>query len=271
MNGFWSRFSVLRRGIASLAAGNGYRDGSHVSFWESDVVIGAARLALITGANRGIGFEIARQLAAQGVRVVISARDAVNGQQAARTLGVESAVLDVTSDESIKLAVRQVEQLQGPIDILVNNAAVLIDGPGGFSSSLFEMTAETARLTWETNVLGPARLIQAIVPGMKALGFGRVVNLSSRAGQLEHMGSGFPAYRMSKAALNALTQIAAAEIGDGNIKINAMCPGWCRTDMGGPGADRAASKGAKTAVWLVMLSSDGPSGRFFHDQKEIAW
>ena len=239
-------------------------------------MIGAARLALITGANRGIGFEIARQLAAQGMRVVIGCRNAAKGQTAAGTLAAEGVsidvvTLDVTSDESIKLAVRQVEQLQGPIDILVNNAGVLIDGPGGFSSSLFEMTAETARLTWETNVLGPVQLIQAVVPGMKALGFGRVVNLSSRAGQLEHMGSGFPAYRMSKAALNALTQIAAAEIGDGNIKINAMCPGWCRTDMGGPGADRAASKGAKTAVWLAMLASDGPSGRFFHDQKEIAW
>jgi NAD(P)-dependent dehydrogenase (short-subunit alcohol dehydrogenase family) len=234
------------------------------------------RIALVTGANRGIGFEIARQLAETGVRVVIGARDLAKGQAAAEVLAnaglsVTAVTLDVTRVDSIQNAVREIEQKHAPLDIHVNNAAILIDGPGGFSSSLFDMTDETARRTWETNVLGPSRLMQAILPGMKARGYGRVVNLSSRAGQLAHMGSGFPAYRMSKSALNALTRIAAAEMSASNVKINAMCPGWCRTDMGGPDANRDPADGAKTAVWLATLPETGPSGGFFHDQKEIPW
>jgi NAD(P)-dependent dehydrogenase (short-subunit alcohol dehydrogenase family) len=240
------------------------------------LTVPAARFALVTGANRGIGFEIARQLAATGVRVVIGARDLAKGQVAASALAKEglsaaAVALDVTREDGIQSAIREIERSHSPIDILVNNAAILIDGPGGFSSSLFEMADDTAQRTWETNVLGPARLIQAIVPGMRARGYGRVVNLSSRAGQLAHMGAGFPAYRMSKAALNALTRIAAAEVGAGNVKINAMCPGWCRTDMGGPEASRDPADGAKTAVWLATLAETGPSGGFFHDQKEIPW
>jgi NAD(P)-dependent dehydrogenase (short-subunit alcohol dehydrogenase family) len=238
--------------------------------------VSPARLALVTGGNRGIGLEIARQLAQQGVRVIIGARDIEKGRVAASSLAVErnavtAIALDVTDEESVARACAEAERTHGRIDIVVNNAAILIDGPGGFSSSLFDMSDDTARRTWETNVLGPARLIKALVPGMKARGYGRVVNLSSRAGQLQHMGAGYPAYRMSKAALNALTRVAAAEAGAGNVKINAMCPGWCKTDMGGPQADRAPSEGARTAVWLAMLPESGPNGRFFHDQKEIAW
>lgn len=235
-----------------------------------------SRLALVTGGNRGIGFEISKQLAAQGVRVIIGARDLDKGREAAAALAsegrrIEAVALDVASAESITQACAAIEQKHGAIDILVNNAGILIDGPGGFSSSLFEMTDDTARRTWETNVLGPARLMQAIVPGMSARGFGRVVNLSSRAGQLAEMGMGFPAYRMSKAALNALTKLTAAEVGKGNVKINALCPGWCKTDMGGADATRTPEDGAKTAVWLAMLPDDGPSGGFFHDNREIAW
>ena len=233
-------------------------------------------LALVTGANRGIGLEIARQLASQGVRVIIGARDIAKGHAAVEVLALEgqtvgAVALDVTDAASISRAVAEIEQRYGAIGILINNAGILIDAPGGFSSSLFDMTDGTARTTWETNVLGPVRLLQAVLPAMKARGFGRVVNVSSRAGQLSDMGSGFPAYRMSKSALNALTRIAAAEIGPGTIKINAMCPGWCKTDMGGADATRTAAEGAKTAVWLALLDESGPSGRFFHDCKEVAW
>jgi NAD(P)-dependent dehydrogenase (short-subunit alcohol dehydrogenase family) len=125
--------------------------------------------------------------------------------------------------------------------------------------------------TFKTNTLGPLQLIQAVVPHMKARGYGRIVNLSSGAGQLADMGGGFPAYRMSKAALNALTRIAAAELGPGDIKINAMCPGWVKTAMGGPGATRSVEKGAETAVWLATLPADGPTGGFFRDRKPIPW
>ena len=114
-------------------------------------------------------------------------------------------------------------------------------------------------------------MIEAIVPGMRERGYGRVVNLSSGAGQLSGIGAGYPAYRMSKAALNALTRLTAAELGPGDIKINAMCPGWVRTDMGGPNATRTVEKGAETAVWLATLPADGPTGGFFRDRKPIPW
>ena len=236
----------------------------------------ANNIALVTGANRGIGFEIVRQLAAAGVRPILSARDPAKGEAAAALLksdGIEVATiaLDVTSEASVEGAIAEIETRYGPIAILVNNAAVLLDGPGGFDSSLFEMTDETLTRTFETNVAAPTKLIQKIVPSMKARGYGRVVNLSSMAGQLAGMTAGFPAYRISKAALNALTRIAAAEAAGGNIKINAMCPGWCRTEMGGPSADRSPAQGAETAVWLATLPDDGPTGGFFQDKAAIAW
>lgn len=136
---------------------------------------------------------------------------------------------------------------------------------------MFEAPIDLVMQTFATNTVGPLRLIEAIVPGMRERGYGRVVNLSSGAGQLSDMGSGFPAYRMSKAALNALTRLTAAELGPGDVKINAMCPGWVRTDMGGPNATRTVEKGAETAVWLATLPADGPSGGFFRDRKPIPW
>ncbi len=234
------------------------------------------RTALVTGANRGIGFEIARQLARLGVLAVIGARDPKDGVAAAEKLQSEGldvpvVALDVDREDSAAAAVAEVKRLYGRLDVLVNNAAILIDAPGGFNASLFELTGETARRTFETNVLGPLRLIQAASPLMREQGYGRIVNLSSIAGQLAEMGKGYPAYRISKTALNALTRIAAAELNDGNIKVNAMCPGWVRTDMGGANAERSVEQGADTAVWLATLADDGPTGGFFRDRKPIAW
>lgn len=234
------------------------------------------RIALVTGANKGIGFEIVRQLARQGVIAIIGARDRAKGDAAARTLAAEGldapvVALDVTDGESIVEAVSRIARLYGRIDILVNNAAILIDGPGGFNSSLFDLTADTARRTYETNVMGPVRVTQAVAPVMKSGGYGRIVNVSSGAGQLADMRSGFPAYRMSKAALNALTRISANELAPSGIKVNAVCPGWVRTDMGGPNADRPVEKGAETPVWLALLPDDGPTGGFFRDKQPIPW
>ncbi len=236
----------------------------------------ATHLALITGANRGIGLEIARQLGGLGHRVVVAARDGGKAETAVATLkaqGIDAApvVLDVTSTASVSAAIAQTEQQHGPVGILVNNAAILIDGPGGFDARLFDMTDDTVRQTFETNVLGPSRLIQAVLPGMIARGYGRIVNMSSLAGQLTDMGGGFPAYRMSKAALNALTRIATAEAGRGDIKINSCSPGWVKTEMGGEGANRTVEKGAETPVWLATLGPDGPTGGFFHDKTQVAW
>ncbi len=136
---------------------------------------------------------------------------------------------------------------------------------------MLDVSVDLVMQTYLTNTVGPLRLIQAVVPAMQKLGYGRIVNLSSGAGQLSEMGSGFPAYRMSKSALNALTRLTAAELGPRPIKINAMCPGWVRTAMGGPNATRSVEKGAETAVWLATLPEDGPTGGFFRDMKPIAW
>jgi NAD(P)-dependent dehydrogenase (short-subunit alcohol dehydrogenase family) len=234
------------------------------------------RVALVSGGNRGIGLEIARQLARRGLLVVLGSRDLEKGRAAAQTIideGYPADVvrLDLTDGNSIASAVEDVVLRHGRIDILVNNAAILIDGPGGFRSSLFELQADTARKTFETNVLGPLRLTQAVVPLMERNGYGRIVNLSSGAGQLSDMRSGFPAYRISKTALNALTRITASELASTNIKVNAVCPGWVRTDMGGLEAERPVEIGAETPVWLATLPEDGPTGGFFRDKRPIPW
>lgn len=234
------------------------------------------RTALVSGANRGIGFEIARGLARLGVLAVIGARDPKDGLAAAEKLQSEGldvpvVALDVDNADSAAAAVAEVKRLYGRLDILVNNAGILIDEPGGFKASLFDLKADTLRQTMETNLLGPIRLIQAAAPLMREQEYGRIVNLSSGAGQLAEMGSGYPAYRMSKTALNALTRIAANELAGGNIKVNAMCPGWVRTEMGGSEATRTPEEGADTAVWLATLPDDGPTGGFYRDRKPIAW
>ena len=234
------------------------------------------RVALVTGANRGIGLEIVRQLSRLGVVAVVGARDFDKGRAAADTLlaeGLEVPVvaLDVLDPSGAARAVAEVQKLLGRCDILVNNAAVLIDGPGGFEANLHELTAETARATYETNVIGPVRLTQACLPLMHEQGYGRIVNISSGAGQLTDMGKGFPAYRMSKTALNALTRITAAEVAGTNIKVNAICPGWVRTGLGGPNATRSVEEGAAGPVWAATLPDNGPSGGFFRDSKPIAW
>ncbi|MBN9280920.1 MAG: SDR family NAD(P)-dependent oxidoreductase [Hyphomicrobium denitrificans] len=234
------------------------------------------KTALVTGANRGIGFAIARQLAELGITVLAGVRNGASAASATAAFGkigvdVQPVILDVANVAALPSALKDVEQRHAPIDILVNNAAILIDGPGGFDASLFDMTDETFRLTWETNVLAPAAIIRTLLPGMIARGYGRVVNVSSLAGQLAGMGSGFPAYRISKTALNALTRIAAAEAGRGDVKVNACSPGWVRTGMGGPEASRLPDKGAETPVWLATLPSDGPTGGFFEDKKAVPW
>ncbi len=238
------------------------------------------RTALITGAARGIGFEIARQLSLAGLNVLASARNEHKAAAGADTLAaldarVTPVVLDMAASRDIAAQFEVISAAHGPVDVIINNAAIFIDAPGGFSSSLFDLTDDVMLRTWTTNVLGPATLIKAALPGMMKRGYGRVVNVSSRAGQLSDMQAGFPAYRMSKTALNALTRIAAAEAlakaPTADIKINAVCPGWVRTDMGGKDATRSVIEGAETPVWLALLPKAGPTGGFFHDKSPVAW
>ncbi|MGH6814675.1 MAG: SDR family oxidoreductase [Hyphomicrobiaceae bacterium] len=234
------------------------------------------RVALVTGANRGIGHEIVRQLAQRGFVAVLGARDPAKGHAAAEALKAEgldtpAIVLDVADSGSVTRAVAEIMQLFGRIDALVNNAGVLLDGASAVRRSLLDVPIDVAIRTLDINTIGPLRLMQAVLPIMRARNYGRVVNISSGLGQLTYMGNGYTAYRVSKAALNALTRIAAAEIGPGNIKINTMHPGWVRTDMGGPNAERPVAKGAETAVWLATLPDDGPTGGFFQDRRPMVW
>ncbi|MCC7486360.1 MAG: SDR family oxidoreductase [Burkholderiales bacterium] len=230
-------------------------------------------VTVVTGANRGIGLEIARQLAKRpGIHVVLTARDEMKGQAAAERLredglDVEYHRLDVTDPASVGVLSRHVARTHGRCDILVNNAGISIESDG--TRIVDSKLAEWQR-TLDTNLLGPLRLAQALLPLMRKHRYGRIVNVSSRMGQLASMGTGAPAYRVSKAALNALTAVLAAEAGRG-ILVNTMTPGWVRTDMGGAGAPRSVAEGADTAVWLATLPENGPTGGFFMDRKRIAW
>jgi NAD(P)-dependent dehydrogenase (short-subunit alcohol dehydrogenase family) len=223
------------------------------------------RTALVTGANRGIGLEVCRQLAALGYRVILTARDRSKAVAAVQSLGsagdVLAAQLDVTDPSSIAAAA------QNPVDVLVNNAGILVDD----NVDLLDLPGSTLRETFETNVVAPLAVAQALVPGMIGRRYGRIVNVSSEAGQLASMGTYAPAYSMSKTALNALTrQLAAATKGTG-ILVNSACPGWVRTDMGGRNAPRSVEQGADTIVWLATLDANGPTGGFFSDRTPIPW
>jgi NAD(P)-dependent dehydrogenase (short-subunit alcohol dehydrogenase family) len=232
------------------------------------------RVAVVTGANRGIGLEICRQLARRGgIRVVLTARNETRGMAAAgqlrdEGLEVDFHELDVTSEKSVKTFAGWLEGTCKRCDILVNNAGIVVDPRG---SRFLDSRPATYRQTLDTNLFGPLLLSQALLPLMKRNRYGRIVNISSGQGQLSDMGAGTPAYRVSKTALNALTCVLAAELKGSGILVNSMCPGWVRTDMGGPGAPRTVEQGADTAVWLATLPDDGPNGGFFRDRKPIAW
>jgi len=232
------------------------------------------RVAVVTGANRGIGLEICRQLARRGgIRVVLTARNetkgkAATGQLRDEGLEVDFHELDVTSEQSVKTFAGWLEGTCNRCDILVNNAGIAVDPRG---SRFLDSRPATYRQTLDTNFFGPLLLTQALLPLMKRDRYGRIVNISSGQGQLADMGVGTPAYRISKTALNALTCVIAAELTGSGILVNSMCPGWVRTDMGGPGAPRTVQQGADTAIWLATLPDDGPSGGFFRERKPIAW
>ena len=225
-----------------------------------------ARTALVTGANRGIGFAAARQLARAGLDVVLTARGAEAGRAAAAELGVRFEQLDVASNESVRECAQRLERDGIAVDVLVNNAGVLQSG------GILDVTDDLVRNTLEVNLLGPLRSAQAFLPGMIDRGYGRVVNVSSGAGSVTEAGAYSPAYSISKAALNMLTrQLAFAAEGHGDVKVNAMCPGWVRTDMGGRSAPRSPEEGVDTLVWLATLPADGPTNGFFRDRRPAAW
>ncbi|MCW5593113.1 MAG: SDR family oxidoreductase [Burkholderiales bacterium] len=231
-----------------------------------------AKTAIVTGANRGIGLEISRQLVKEGIRVVMGSRDPVKGERACAALKAgELAVvhpLEVNDTRSVRRFVEFVEREFGAPAILVNNAGTY---PEESDAQVVDTKTSLWRETFETNLFGAVRMCREVVPLMQRVAYGRIVNMSSGLGQLSKMGGGSAAYRASKAALNALTATLAAEVKGQGILVNSMSPGWVRTDMGGPDAPRSVEEGADTAVWLAMLPSSGPTGQFFRDRKPIPW
>jgi len=228
------------------------------------------RTALVTGGNRGIGLEVCRQLAERGLRVILTARDRAKADAAAKTLDTGDVVparLDATDPVSVRTLAADLARRGVHVDVLVNNAAVLV----GEASGVLETTIEELRTTFETNLFGVVLVSQAFVPGMVERRYGRVVNVSSQAGQLASMGTYAPAYSMSKAALNAFTRQLAAATERRNVLVNSANPGWVRTAMGGPSAPRSVEQGAETLVWLATLPARGPTGGFFSERKPIDW
>jgi NAD(P)-dependent dehydrogenase (short-subunit alcohol dehydrogenase family) len=227
---------------------------------------------LVSGGNRGLGREIGRQLAENGDRVVLGGRDEASAEEAAAELrsgglDVSAVQLDVTDPGSVDAARARIESDHGRLDVLVNNAGVT----GETATSGGEADLDSVRETLETNTFGAWRLTQAMLPLLRASGHARVVNLSSGMGQLDDMGGGAPAYRLSKAGLNVLTRVFASEEAEAGLLVNSVCPGWVRTDMGGEHARSSIEEGADTAVWLAQLPDDGPTGGFFRYREPIPW
>src|SRR5918999_1558377 len=228
-----------------------------------------SRVALVSGGNRGIGLEVCRQLPERGITVVMGSRDGEQGRAAAAGLsgGVVVRQLDVADPESVDWLSRSVEEEFGRLDVLVNNAAISNDdGQRGVDADL-----DRVREALETNLLGAWRLCEVAIPFMRRHGYGRIVNISTGLAALEDMGGGSPGYRVSKTGLNALTRILASELRGSGILVNAVCPGWVQTDMGGSRAPRPVEAGADTPVWAATLPNNGPTGGFFRDRRPIHW
>ncbi|MGH6899554.1 MAG: SDR family oxidoreductase [Geminicoccaceae bacterium] len=223
-----------------------------------------------------MGLETCQQLARLGARVILTSRDVAKGEAAAERLradglDVRCHQLDVADDASIGRLAGFIERELGRLDILVNNAAIVRghDEPRERAARTFEARPSGFRQVLATNLVGPFVLCQTLIPLMQ--GSGRVVNLSSGLGRLSDMASGLPAYRVAKAGLNALTRIFASALQGTGIKVNAVCPGWVRTDMGGSHASRSVEQGVATTLWLATLPDDGPSGGLFRDRRPIPW
>ncbi|MEM6713922.1 MAG: SDR family oxidoreductase [Cyanobacteria bacterium P01_D01_bin.6] len=231
----------------------------------------ATAIALVTGANRGIGLEVVRQLAQAGSTVYLGARSLEKGQAATQLLQTEGLTtspcqLDVTQPHDVDAVVEHIAQNHGRLDILINNAGILYDT----WETPSQADLGTVQTAWETNTLAPWRLCQACLPLLKQSHHPRIVNVSSGAGALSSLNGSTPAYSLSKLALNGLTMMLAAELKQDGILVNSVCPGWVATAMGGAGG-RPVEAGAASVVWAAMLPDHGPTGGFFRDGQPLPW
>jgi NAD(P)-dependent dehydrogenase (short-subunit alcohol dehydrogenase family) len=221
------------------------------------------RVALVTGGARGLGVEVCRQLAAAGLTVWLTARSLDRAAEVAEGLDgdVRAGRLDIDDPDSVIALATHVDRL----DVLVNNAAI------DYDTDARAVTADLARVqrALDTNLFGAWRMAQAFAPHLRASGHGRIVNVSSGAGQISDMGGGLPAYHLSKLALNGLTRMLAAELRGDDVLVNAVCPGWTDTDMGAGG--RPVADGARSVTWACLLDDDGPTGGFFRDGEPLPW
>lgn len=229
------------------------------------------RTVLVTGANKGIGHEVARQLAAKGFHVLVGARNAAAGRKAAEKIangGGKATFLeiDVADNESVTTAAREFSNIENHLDVLVNNAGIIADG----DNAILGITDELFRKTLETNTLGPLRVTRAFTALLRKSKAPRVINVSSGGGQLTGGADGWaPAYCISKTALNGVTVQLAAALPE--FAVNSVCPGWVRTEMGGENASRSVEEGADTIVWLADEAPQDLTGKFLRDRKEIPW
>ncbi|MFL6530463.1 MAG: SDR family NAD(P)-dependent oxidoreductase [Chthoniobacterales bacterium] len=224
------------------------------------------KTVLVTGANRGIGREVARELAKKRFQVFVGARNAKAGRKAADDIGAKFLEIDVANNDSVIAAARELAKQIDALDVLVNNAGIVVDG----DDNVLKDTDEMFRETFETNTLGPLRVTRAFVPLLEKSDAARVINVSSGGGQLDGGADGWaPAYCISKTALNGVTAQLAAALP--KFAINSVCPGWVRTDMGGSGATRSVEEGADTIVWLATDAPHKLTGKFIKDRKEIPW
>lgn len=239
------------------------------------------RIALVTGATRGIGLETVRQLAETGIHVLLAGRDRAKAVEASlklqgQGLSVEAIAVDVTDSASIAAAAQEVARKQGRLDILVNNAGILLDDPSKVPS---EQSLQAWRSTFETNLFGLIAVTQAFLPLLRKAPAGRIVNVSSILGSLTlHSdpaspiyGFKVPAYNVSKSAVNAWTVELAHELRNTAIKVNAIHPGYVKTDMNDGEGELDVADGAKTSVRLALIDDAGPSGGFFHEDQTLPW
>ena len=237
------------------------------------------KIAVVTGANRGMGFETARQLAQLDMEVVLTSREAAAAREACVRLEAEGLTLvpfklNITKPEDCAHLQGFLLKTYGRLDVLVNNAGAFFestDQAARDSTSAFTTAPEVMRQSFELNTLGALNVVQALLPLMQANKSGRIVNVSTGMASLQTMTRGWPGYRVSKTALNALTRIMADELRETDIKINAVDPGWVRTDMGGPFAMRSVEEGVDTTIWLATLGTEGPSGEFFYNRNVAQW